>query len=70
MRGNPEVIGADRQAGLLEAVSDGAVGGIVRDLERENFDGAEDRFDLGRERRRVFQQTPEETTTHRRSTGD
>ena len=54
VRGNQEIIAANRRSGLLEAVSDGAVGGVDPSLEREYLDSAEYRFELGRERRRVF----------------
>jgi hypothetical protein len=40
VRGNQEVIAADSLAGLLEAVSDDAVGGLDRRLERKYLHGA------------------------------
>lgn len=54
VRRNPELVGADRLAGFLKAVSNGAIDGVTRGLEREYLDGAEYRFELGREMRQVF----------------
>ena len=60
VRRNPELVGADRLAGFLKAVSiNGAIDGVTRASSASTSMAPTYRFELGREMRQVFLGGPE-----------